>query len=134
MPAESPFGDDASAGSPFGDDNPGGSWRRRLRHGTRKRAEDPSELVVLTTVADETQAEIVCGRLTAAGIPATQQKTNVTAAVYGGLQDTGGRNIYVRRGDAPRAAELLAQAGPSDDELADLSTESYREITGDTQS
>jgi hypothetical protein len=73
---------------------------------------------------------MICGQLTAAGIPATPQKTNTTTAVYGGLQAGGGRNVYVRRGDAPRAAELLGQAPASETELAELSAQSFEQITG----
>ena len=77
---------------------------------------------------------MICGQLIAAGIPATHEKTDAAAALtmYAGLKGgmARGRDVYVRRGDAPRAAELLAQAAPSDDELAELSLRSYEQITG----
>jgi hypothetical protein len=114
--------------------NPFGEEPRRGHRRLRRRASAPpdgdlEELRLLVTAANEVEAEMIAARLVDAGIPATQEKSNQAAALYGAGM-VGSRHVYVRGGDLARAAELLAAAGPTDDELAELSRRSFEEITG----
>ncbi len=70
-------------------------------------------------VTNEPAAELILGRLAAAGIGAISRRS--TGDVE--LGASGGRTIYVEEQDEARARELLAAAEPpfSDEELADLS-------------
>ena len=67
---------------------------------------DPNEGVVATVVGDETEADLACGMLQAAGIDCAQRPTE---AIDSTLEDfttsAGAREIVVRRAaDRPRAA------------------------------
>jgi hypothetical protein len=81
-------------------------------------------LKVLTSVANEAEAELVLGRLSQEGIPATFQRT-IGSAEWGG---SGARNVLVDESDLDRARVLLqANEGAfSEDELARLSEEAGR--------
>ena len=84
-------------------------------------------LKVVATVANEAEAELVCARLSEAGIPAVAQRA-IGSAEWG---SSGGRYVYVDEADAQRASELLesADASISEDELARLSEEAGRKAS-----
>jgi putative signal transducing protein len=84
-------------------------------------------LKVVATVASEAEAELVCGRLSEAGIPAVVQRA-IGSAEWG---SSGGRYVYVGEADAERASELLtSEVGSiSEDELARLSEEAGRKAS-----
>ncbi len=85
-------------------------------------------LTVVATAADEAQAELISGRLAAAGIQAVH-KRNIGAdnPAFGG---GGVRDVYVEERDAARARELLEPQQFSDAELDELSEREYEDITG----
>lgn len=67
----------------------------------------PDELRIVASVANEFEADAVCGLLSDAGIRSMQQlsDTGVGGRVGGG----GTRDVYVAERDAERARELLQQ-------------------------
>jgi hypothetical protein len=81
-------------------------------------------LKILISVANEAEAELVLGRLSHQGIPATSQRT-IGSAEWGG---SGARNVLVDEADLDRARMLLqANEGAfSEEELARLSEEAGR--------
>jgi hypothetical protein len=115
--------------NPFGQPRHRGGRLRRLLAGA-PRAEDPAELRLLAGTANELEAEMICGRLADAGIPAIARSTGPSVAFQGGLEAAGARQVYVRAGDLHRAEQLLAEDLPTDDELAELSQRSFDELTG----
>jgi hypothetical protein len=84
-------------------------------------------LKVVATVANEAEAELLCGRLSQAGIHAVSQRT-IGGPEWG---SSGGRYVYVDETDLDRARALLksAEGSISDDELARLSDEAGRETS-----
>ena len=68
---------------------------------------------------NEAEAEMICGRLTGAGIAASYKRTR--GADIPQLGGAGGREIYVNEADEARARETLATPEFTDDELAELS-------------
>ena len=71
-------------------------------------------LVRLTIVANELEAEMVCGLLRTEGIAATHWRTNVAAgAADASTTAAGPREVLVPAAELERASEILA-AGPSD--------------------
>ena len=64
------------------------------------------DLVVLTVVENDTEAEIATAALRAEGIDVVHRKTNFGAASMGGVGG-GSQEILVRPADAERARELL---------------------------
>lgn len=67
-----------------------------------------SELVRLTVVPNEGEAEILCGMLRAAGIPCAYRGTDLAAGQAGyGFSFGGWREIFVDNGDLARARALL---------------------------
>lgn len=62
-------------------------------------------LKLLITVGNEPEAEMLCGRLSNAGIPAMHQRG--TGGVRSSLGAGGLRDIYVEDSDRDRARELL---------------------------
>ena len=65
--------------------------------------------VVLTVVADEVEADMVCGLLAANGIRGWYQKTNAGAAVWTGTMATiGPIQVLVSEVDVDEARHLLA--------------------------
>jgi hypothetical protein len=84
----------------------------------------PDALKILTSVASEPEAEMVCDRLQAAGISAISQRT-----IGGpGWGFSGARDVFVDEQDLERAhAVLSAEEGSfSDEELGRLSKEAAR--------
>jgi hypothetical protein len=82
-------------------------------------------LKIVATVANEAEAEMVCGRLSDAGIRAISQRT-IGGPEWGW---SGGRYVYVSEADLDRATALLEseEGSFSEDELARLSDEAGRE-------
>lgn len=78
-------------------------------------------LKIVATVANEAEAEMVCGRLLDAGIHAISQRT-IGGPEWGW---SGGRYVYVSEEDLDRASALLEseEGAISEDELARLSEE-----------
>jgi hypothetical protein len=87
----------------------------------------PGALKVVATVANEAEAEMICGRLLEAGIHAVAQRT-IGGPEWGW---SGGRYVYVDEADLDRARALLEsdQGSFSEDELARLSEEAAREAS-----
>ena len=71
---------------------------------------------------NEAEAEMICGRLTGAGIAASYKR--VGGADIPQLGGVGGREIYVNDADEARARETLATPEFTDEELAELSERS----------
>lgn len=82
-------------------------------------------LKIVATVANEAEAEMVCGRLSDAGMHAISQRT-IGGPEWGW---SGGRYVYVDEADVDRASALLKseEGSFSEDELARLSDEAGRE-------
>jgi hypothetical protein len=77
---------------------------------------DPDDRVVLTVVADETEAELVGGLLRSAGIEYGYRDTDPIDTPLENFIATGPREILVRPSDLEAARELLAaQQGPPDE-------------------
>jgi hypothetical protein len=83
-------------------------------------------LRVVATATSEPEVEMICARLSNAGIEAVQKQ------IPGGpgLGVTGAREVYVQEQDAERAIELLDTQEFSDEELSELSERAYDEQTG----
>ena len=64
------------------------------------------EGVVLTTVSDEIEAEVVCGMLRAAGIECGHRVTEATDSAFEGIASDGPREILVHA-DALEAARIV---------------------------
>ena len=71
-----------------------------------------SELVRLTVVANEPEAEMVRSLLTTAGIESMQRPTDFAAGALDGWAAGGSREILVRAGDLDAARELLGPEQP----------------------
>ena len=73
--------------------------------------------VRLTIVANELEADELCGLLQSEGIDCFQRATNLAVGMVPGLTGSGGpREVLVRPSDLERAQELL-DAPASEDEL-----------------
>jgi Putative prokaryotic signal transducing protein len=66
------------------------------------------ELVPLTVVSSEFEAEEICGLLEAEGMRCAQRPTNLGAAAWVGAASGGSREVLVASGDLERARELIA--------------------------
>ncbi len=69
-----------------------------------------NELVRLTVVANELEAEMIRGLLATKGIESMQRKTDFAAAVWQVSPSGGPREILVYAGDLETARELVADA------------------------
>ena len=69
---------------------------------------EPEEGVVLTVVADETEADIVCGLLRSAGIACGYRDTEAIDSPLEDFTAAGRQEILVRPADLEAARELLA--------------------------
>lgn len=65
----------------------------------------PDELALLTTVENEFEAAVVCGRLEDAGIRSMQKLSN--RGVGGRFGGGGVREVFVEKQDLDRAHEVL---------------------------
>ena len=69
---------------------------------------DPGELVRLTLVFSETEAEVIRGLLSTEGIDSMARPTDVAAGALDGWSPGGGREILVRQSDLETARALIA--------------------------
>lgn len=69
---------------------------------------DKSELVRLTIVANETEAEVLRGLLATEGIESIQRPTDFAAGALDGWAASGSREILVHAVDLETARELIA--------------------------
>ena len=67
-----------------------------------------NELVRVTVVGTETEAEMICAVLRTAGVRSLHRPTNTGAGFGGGMPQTGTREVLVEKGDLERAREALA--------------------------
>jgi hypothetical protein len=67
-----------------------------------------SDLIVLTVVGTELEADMLCGLLRDAGIECIHRSTNMGAAAQDGMLITGPREVMVRAEDAVAAREALS--------------------------
>lgn len=72
---------------------------------------DPGELVRLTIVGSEPEAELVRGLLATDGIESLQRPTDFAAGALDGWAAGGAREVLVRAGDVEQARELLESGG-----------------------
>ena len=72
---------------------------------------EPGEGVVLTVVADEGEADIVCGLLESAGIDCAYRDTEAIDSPLEDFTAAGPREILVREADLAAARELIAGSG-----------------------
>jgi hypothetical protein len=68
-----------------------------------------SDLVRLTIVPDETEAELIRGLLAAEGIQSMHRQTNFAAGAWDGWAVAGAREILVHAGDLERAREFVPE-------------------------
>jgi Putative prokaryotic signal transducing protein len=66
------------------------------------------DVVTLTVVHDETEADVVCGLLRANGIECSYRKSDMGAGATSGLGQAGPIEVLVDAGDLAEAQELLA--------------------------
>jgi Putative prokaryotic signal transducing protein len=66
------------------------------------------ELVRLTVVSSEAEAEVIRGLLATDGIESMQRPTDAAAGALDGWAAGGAREILVRAGDLETARELIA--------------------------
>ena len=66
--------------------------------------------VVLTTVSDEMEAEVVCGMLRAAGIECGHRVTEATDSAFEGIAADGPREILVHATELEAARAVLVDA------------------------
>ena len=74
---------------------------------------DPGELVRLTIVSSEPEAELMRGPLATEGIESMQRPTNVAAGALDGWAAGGAREILVRAADLEAARELVGGQAPA---------------------
>jgi Putative prokaryotic signal transducing protein len=77
------------------------------------------ELRIVTSVANEAEAELVCERLLSEGIQAIARRT-IGSVEWG---SSGARDVYVSEADLDRARAVIAEAPFSEEELARFSEE-----------
>jgi hypothetical protein len=68
---------------------------------------DPNEVVVVTVVSSETEAEIACGLLRSAGLECAYRDTEAIDSTIEDFIAAGSREILVRESDLVEARELL---------------------------
>jgi hypothetical protein len=72
---------------------------------------DPTDLIPLTVVANETEAEMVRNLLATEGIESMQRVTDFAAGALDGWAAGGAREILVRAEDLDAARELVGDDG-----------------------
>ena len=70
---------------------------------------EPDQLVRLTVVGSEPEAELIRGLLATEGIDSMQRPTDVAAGALDGWAAGGSREILVRPADLDTARELIAR-------------------------
>jgi hypothetical protein len=68
---------------------------------------DPNEVVAVTVVSSETEAEVACGLLRSAGLECAYRDTESIDSEIEDFIAAGPREILVRRSDLEDARELL---------------------------
>ena len=68
------------------------------------------EGVVLTTVSDEIEADVVCGMLRSAGIECGHRLTEATDSAFEGIASDGPREILVHATELEAARAVLVDA------------------------
>jgi hypothetical protein len=68
-----------------------------------------SDLIALTLVGTELEADMLCGLLRDAGIECMHRSTNMGAGALDGMPSGGPREVMVRAEDAVQAREALGQ-------------------------
>jgi hypothetical protein len=68
-----------------------------------------SDLVALTVVGTELEADMLCGLLRDAGIECMHGSTNMGAGALDGMPTGGPREVMVRAEDAVRARKALGE-------------------------
>jgi hypothetical protein len=71
------------------------------------------ELVVVDVVANESEAELLCGLLRTEGLSCTYRQSNYGAGAFDGMPG-GPQEVLVRAEDEAGARLLLGQRRPSD--------------------
>jgi Putative prokaryotic signal transducing protein len=71
---------------------------------------EPGEVVVLTVVSGEPEADVVCGLLRSAGIQCNYRDTQAIDSPLEDFTAAGPREILVRGSDLEAARELLGSA------------------------
>jgi Putative prokaryotic signal transducing protein len=71
---------------------------------------DLDDPVVVTVVADETEAELVCGLLRSAGLECGYRDTEALDSPLEDFTAAGPREVFVRETDLEAARALLADA------------------------
>lgn len=66
------------------------------------------DLVPLTVVSSEFEAQEICAMLEVEGITSVERPTNQSAAAWVGSAAGGAREVLVAAGDLERARELIA--------------------------
>jgi hypothetical protein len=74
------------------------------------RGVDADDAVVLTVVADESEAELVCGLLRSGGLECGYRDTEAIDSALEGFTASGPREILVHGSDLEAARALLAEA------------------------
>ena len=69
---------------------------------------EAGDIVVLTVVSGEPEAEVLCGLLRSAGIECGHRDTEAIDSPLEDFMSAGGREIVVRESDLEAAKELLA--------------------------
>jgi hypothetical protein len=71
---------------------------------------EPTDVVVVTVVSGEPEAEVVCGLLRSAGIECAYRDTQAIDSPLEAFTAAGPREIVVRAADLEAAKELLARS------------------------
>jgi hypothetical protein len=71
-----------------------------------------SDLIALTVVGTELEADMLCGLLRDAGIECMHSSTNMGAGALDGVPTGGPREVMVRAEDVVRAREALRDVTP----------------------
>ena len=77
------------------------------------------ELVTLTVVPNEPEAEMIRALLSTNGIDSMQRPTDFSAGALDGWSPSGPREVLVRASDLESARELIADAPPPEPWLGD---------------
>ena len=71
-------------------------------------------LVTLTVVANETEADVLCGMLRANGIECFQRRTDLAGGLTAVLASGGGMEVLVEEADLATAQALLEEPAPDE--------------------
>jgi Putative prokaryotic signal transducing protein len=71
-----------------------------------------SDLIALTVVGTEFEADMLCGLLRDAGIECVHRSTNMGAGAQDGMLTSGPREVMVRAEDVVQARAALGEVSP----------------------